>query len=305
MSSEWIAIGMPRGGSVALEISDESGPAFYWSPSYVAAMLGQRFVMHWQVDLRGPLLEAMQRESRGKGSARVFADPPPTTGEYGLANMIRAHIEAAGIDREELRLRTKTSRWIVFHDLRATGAVWRFKRNGSEDTITDVMEDGGWTNLGTVQKYLRLARYMTGAPFPQLPERLLASPVFISPAKAPRGYSRATNLEKSVGAVGIELPSQDPEMPRNVAESSESAPANSPGATVGDGPQGPEAVPASPTAAPADTDDEIFAAFKVAKAAGDVERARALLDLLEPKTPAPDTGSVTSLALVRGEGGQQ
>jgi len=57
MSSEWIAIGTPRGGSVALEISDESGPAFYWSPSYVAAMLGQRFVTHWQVaepiDLRG------------------------------------------------------------------------------------------------------------------------------------------------------------------------------------------------------------------------------------------------------------
>jgi integrase len=151
-----------------------------------------------------PLVEAMQHESRGKGSARVFADPPPTTGEYGLANMIRAHIEEAGIDREELRLRTKTSRWIVFHDLRATGAVWRFKRNGSEDTITDVMEDGGWTNLGTVQKYLRLARYMTGTPFPQLPERLLASPVFISPAKAPRGYSRGTNLGKSVGAVGIE-----------------------------------------------------------------------------------------------------
>jgi hypothetical protein len=34
--------------------------------------------------------------------------------------MIRAHIEAAGIEREELRVRTKTSRWIVFHDLRAT-----------------------------------------------------------------------------------------------------------------------------------------------------------------------------------------
>ena len=32
--------------------------------------------------------------------------------------------------------------------------------------ITDVMEDGGWTNLGTVQKYLRLARYRTATPFP-------------------------------------------------------------------------------------------------------------------------------------------
>jgi hypothetical protein len=56
MSSEWIAIGAPRGGSVVLEVSDATGPAFYWSPSYVAAMLGQRFVTHWQlaepIDLR-------------------------------------------------------------------------------------------------------------------------------------------------------------------------------------------------------------------------------------------------------------
>ncbi len=126
-----------------------------------------------------PLLEAMQRESQGRGTARVFSDPPPATGEYGLANMIRAHLEAAGIEREELRVRTKTSRWIVFHDLRATGAVWRFKRNGPEDTITDVMEDGGWGGLGTMQKYLRLARYMTGTAFPQLPKRLLAGPDFI------------------------------------------------------------------------------------------------------------------------------
>jgi hypothetical protein len=32
--------------------------------------------------------------------------------------MIRTHIEVAGIEREELRVRTNTSRWIVFHDLR-------------------------------------------------------------------------------------------------------------------------------------------------------------------------------------------
>ena len=152
-----------------------------------------------------PLLEAMQRESRGKGSMRVFADPPPATGECGLANMIRAHIEAAGIEREELRVRTKTSRWLVFHDLRATGAVWRFKRNGPEDTITDVMEDGGWTNLGTVQKYLRLARYMTGTPFPALPARLLGEPASSnSPSIAPRGYSGGKNPVNFVGAAGIE-----------------------------------------------------------------------------------------------------
>jgi len=54
--SEWIAVGAPRGGRVALVVSDATGPAFCWSPSYVAAMLGQRYVKHWQladpVDLR-------------------------------------------------------------------------------------------------------------------------------------------------------------------------------------------------------------------------------------------------------------
>jgi hypothetical protein len=107
-----------------------------------------------------------------------------------------------------------------------------------------------------------------------------------------------------VGAVGIELPAPEPESPRNDAKTCETAPANSPGATVADGPRGPEAVPASPTAAPADTDDAIFAAYKVAKAAGDVDRARALIDLLVPKTPSPDMGNATPLALVRGEGGR-
>jgi hypothetical protein len=55
----------------------------------------------------------------------------------------------------------------------------------------------------------------------------------------------------------------------------------------------------------ADTDDAIFAAYKVAKAAGDVARARALLDLLVPKMAAADAASTTSLSLVRGKGGRR
>jgi hypothetical protein len=54
--TDWILVGAPSGGPVALAVSDATGPAFVWSPSYVAAMLGQRFVKHWQladpVDLR-------------------------------------------------------------------------------------------------------------------------------------------------------------------------------------------------------------------------------------------------------------
>jgi hypothetical protein len=106
-----------------------------------------------------------------------------------------------------------------------------------------------------------------------------------------------------VGAAGIELPSSSGESSENAAKPPELSPANSPGATVGDDPRGSEAVQASPIAAPADTDDAIFAAYKVAKAAGDIERARALLDLLSPK--AADAPGVTSLTLVRGKEGRQ
>ena len=94
-------------------------------------------------------------------------------------------------------------------------------------------------------------------------------------------------------------------MSRNVAKTCESAFANSPAATVGDDSRGPEAVPVSPIAVPPDTDDAIFAAYKVAKAAGDVARARALLELLAlPKSTVADAASVTPLSVVRGKGGR-
>jgi hypothetical protein len=108
-----------------------------------------------------------------------------------------------------------------------------------------------------------------------------------------------------VGAAGIELPAPESESPRIDAKSSETGPAIGPGATAGEDQRGPEAVPASPIAAPADTDDATFAAYKVAKAAGDVDSARALLDLLVPKRASDDAASVTPLSLVRGEGGRQ
>ncbi len=157
------------------------------------------------------MLAAMQQESGGKGRMRLFPTPPPVTGEYGLAGSLRKHLKAAKVEREVLYDDTATNRWIVFHDLRATGAVWRFKRNGPEDTITDVMEDGAWADLDVMRRYLRRARRMTGTPFPPLPGRLLgAAPAPQSglksngPGKAPRGSSGGKNTVKHVGATGIE-----------------------------------------------------------------------------------------------------
>jgi hypothetical protein len=105
-----------------------------------------------------------------------------------------------------------------------------------------------------------------------------------------------------VGAAGIEPSSPEPESWRIVAKTCELASGNSPGATVGDDSRGLGAVPTSPITVPADTDDAIFAAYKAAKAAGDVDRARALLDLLSPSPAAAVPASVTSLALMRAKG---
>jgi integrase len=155
-----------------------------------------------------PLLVAMQQETGGKGRTRLFPDPPPVTGEYGLAAALRKHLKAAGVERELLYDDTDTNRWAVFHDLRATGAVWRFKRGGPEDTLTDVMEDGAWSDLDVMKHYIRKARFMTGTPFPPLPVRLLgpgaAGTKTNGPGKAPQGYSTPKKTAKTVGATGIE-----------------------------------------------------------------------------------------------------
>jgi hypothetical protein len=90
----------------------------------------------------------------------------------------------------------------------------------------------------------------------------------------------------------------EPESPRIVAKTCESGSANSPAATVGDDSRGLGAVPVGPVAVPADTDDAIFAAYKVAKAAADVDRARALLALLSPGPSAAGPASVTPLTLM-------
>jgi len=100
-----------------------------------------------------------------------------------------------------------------------------------------------------------------------------------------------------VGAAGIEPPSFEPDSLRSVAKTCELAQANSPGATVGDDSRRPEAVPT-------DADAAIRLAAKLAIDGGDFERARALLDLLAPKSPAADAASVTPLALLRGKGRQ-
>ena len=83
-----------------------------------------------------PMLAAMQQESGGKGRMRLFPTPPPVTGEYGLAGSLRKHLKAAKVEREVLYDDTATNRSIVFHDLRATGAMCTDRLQDATDPRT-------------------------------------------------------------------------------------------------------------------------------------------------------------------------
>ncbi len=147
-----------------------------------------------------PLLEAMKREASNQ--ALLFPDPPTVTGEYGLANMLRAHLKLAGNERPELTERVPTRMPIRFHDLRATGITWRLARG---DAPILVQQDAGHTSFQTTERYIRLARGIIGQEvFPVLPERLLGAAAK-SPRKAQMGHSGATLPGTSWAQQGLNL----------------------------------------------------------------------------------------------------
>lgn len=138
-----------------------------------------------------PLLEAMKRESGGKGL--VFPEPPTVTGEYGLAEMLRKHLKAAGVERSELTERLATRMPIRFHDLRATGITWRLARG---DAPILVQQDAGHSSFQTTEKYIRLARGIRPEEvFPPLPRRLLGASAN-GPRMAQTGQSRSKTSGK-------------------------------------------------------------------------------------------------------------
>lgn len=115
-----------------------------------------------------PMLAAMRAESDGKG--RLFPVAPRGNGGAGLAATLREHIRrAAGIRRAALTERIPTRHVITFHDLRATGITWRFKRG---DVPLDVQEEVGHESFQTTERYIRRARGIEEAVFPPLPPRL-------------------------------------------------------------------------------------------------------------------------------------
>lgn len=115
-----------------------------------------------------PLLEAIHAESGGEG---LVMDLPNR-----LASRLREWLPLAGVTRRELLdEKSKTTKPLAFHDLRATGLTWMAVRG---DEPLKIMQRAGHTDFATTQIYVRTAEAVRdgfGEPFPALPTSLLRS----------------------------------------------------------------------------------------------------------------------------------
>jgi integrase len=119
-----------------------------------------------------PLLEAMHRESRGRG---IVA--PVRGTDRKLSRQIRRCLDLAGITRAELfAMRDPTRKAMTFHDLRATGVTWCAVRG---DDPLKIKQRAGHASFSTTEGYIREAENLRagfGEVFPPLPPSLLAVP---------------------------------------------------------------------------------------------------------------------------------
>jgi integrase len=148
-----------------------------------------------------PLLEAMHEAADGKG--RVFPVLPAASGDSGLANLLRADLAEAGVERHELHHRGISSKPMTFHDLRATGTTWMAVRG---DDALKIMARAGHASFQTTQGYIREAESLRqgfGEPFPALPKALLTGEIE-SPKNRPIAQKGPRFLGKFVGATGFE-----------------------------------------------------------------------------------------------------
>lgn len=166
-----------------------------------------------------PMLKAMRAEGGGE---LLFPDMPRADGEYGLASLFRRDLKAARIERAELFTATRTSKAIVFHDLRATGITWMAVRG---DDPLKIQQRAGHSTFSTTQGYIReaeVSRENFGEVFPPLPARIVSSP------NRPIVQENSEFLEEFVGAAGIEPAVIAHEIPRKDAKIVETEASNRP-----------------------------------------------------------------------------
>jgi integrase len=118
-----------------------------------------------------PLLEAMHKDSGGKGTVC----PRWTT--LHLARDLRRWLWIANVRREALHTKTKVSKPMRWHDLRASGLTWYAVEGRSSTEIRDI---AGHTMTSMTDRYMRAAGVLRGdrfgRPFPPLPEYLTEFP---------------------------------------------------------------------------------------------------------------------------------
>lgn len=115
-----------------------------------------------------PLLEAMHRQSGGKGLVVKLAS------ERAMARNLRRWLWKANVRRPALHQDSPTSKKLTWHDLRATGITWLAVR-GDLDALK-IRDRAGHASVTTTEVYIRTAdaiREGFGEPFPPLPADLL------------------------------------------------------------------------------------------------------------------------------------
>ncbi len=98
----------------------------------------------------------------------LFRLPP----DEDRAELLRKHLELAGVNRVDLFADDALRSPIRFHNARHTCLVWKARRG---DDVLQLQATSGHTNLKTLQGYTEQARKLPpsfGAPFPSLPSSL-------------------------------------------------------------------------------------------------------------------------------------
>ena len=122
-----------------------------------------------------PLLEQMHDEARGETDKPTGHLVPAFHRQYvhgathGAAKAFRAHLRAAGVDREELYTLTKTTEPIDFRTCRDSGITW-LALAGVD--VVKMQRRAGHDSLETTMRYVKVAEDFSGTvgePFPPLP----------------------------------------------------------------------------------------------------------------------------------------
>lgn len=166
-----------------------------------------------------PLLVAMRARARG---ALVLPKIRSLADETAISKVFRRHLEAAGVDRDELLPAADPKKRIMqiparFRALRDWYITWRLWRG---DNPIVVMRDAGHEEFSTTQKYLADVEKLSdkcGVPFPALPSGLVG-PEGLEEG-APEGAEKTGGCERrelkptgdgsSASAEAVEPPSRE------------------------------------------------------------------------------------------------